>query len=367
MTLNGTIHALLVEDKPQDARLIRTLVNDVPSVHFTWENIASLAEAKEFLRLEPFDLVLLDLSLPDSQGLDTFTDIYPHAICLPVVVLASTEDERFALQAMRSGAQDYFIKEELEGEFLVQALQRAIERKRVETALRIRNQQLTLLVEQLKPKTRFSPSLDNLAAILIHELNNPLAKVSAQLEELTEQFGPDDPRGAALLSIHAEVERMGRLVGNLLQASMQNAGQESVAITERLQDILAVRASNPQSEETNFFEALGAWVLDYISSSTTATSRSLNRYLQQIKKGSSARHEPLSQREHQVVYLVAKGYTNKEIGRQLSLSVRTVERYSASVMKKLDLHNRAELITFAVREGIINGNDVQGSDQEREN
>jgi DNA-binding NarL/FixJ family response regulator len=367
MTPNGNIHALLVEDKPQDARLIRTLVEDVSSVPFTWENIVSLAEAKELLRLEPFDLVLLDLSLPDSQGLDTFTRIHPHAICLPVVVLATPDDERFALQAMRSGAQDYFIKEKLEGEFLVQALRHAIERKRVETALRIRNQQLTLLIEQLKPKTRFSPSLDNLAAILIHELNNPLARVSVQLEELTEQFDPDDPRGAALLSIHAEVERMGRLVGNLLQASLQNAGQESVAITERLQDILSSRASNTEGEETNFFEALGAWVLDYISSSTTATSRSLNRHLQQIKKGTSARHEPLSQREHQVVYLVAKGYINKEIARQLSLSVRTVERYSASVMNKLGLHNRAELIAYAVREGIIHGNDVQGSTPEREN
>src|SRR5258705_8480759 len=116
MTTNGTIHILLVDDKLQDARLIRKLVDDVSSVPFTWENILSLAEAEELLRLEPFDLVLLDLSLPDSQGLDTFTHIHPHAICLPVVVLATTEDEGFALQAMRSGAQDYFIKEKLEGE-----------------------------------------------------------------------------------------------------------------------------------------------------------------------------------------------------------------------------------------------------------
>jgi DNA-binding NarL/FixJ family response regulator len=60
-----------------------------------------------------------------------------------------------------------------------------------------------------------------------------------------------------------------------------------------------------------------------------------------------------------VIYLVAKGY-NKEIAKQLSLSVRTVERYSSSVMKKLGLHNRAELITYAVRQGIVNGNDMPG-------
>jgi len=77
-----------------------------------------------------------------------------------------------------------------------------------------------------------------------------------------------------------------------------------------------------------------------------------------MKEGHATGHEPLSQREHQVIYLVAKGYTNKEIAKQLSLSVRTVERYSASVMNKLGLHNRAELITYAVREGIVNGNDI---------
>ena len=360
MSLNGTIHTLLVEDKSQDARVIRTLVADDASIHFTWENIASLAEAKALLRVEPFDLVLLDLSLPDSQGLDTFSHLYPHAICLPVVVLTSADDEWLALQALQSGAQDYFIKGEMKSDALVRALTHAIERKRVETALRIRNQQLILLIEQLKPRTQASTSLDNLAAILIHELNNPLARVSVQLEELFGQFAPDDPRGVALSTIQVEIERLGRLVGNLLQASMQNAGQESVAIAERLQDILVSRGSNVQNEEANFFEALGAWVLDYLSSNTAVTTRSLNRYLQQIKREGSARHEPLSQRELQVVYLVAKGYINKEIARQLSLSVRTVERYSASVMNKLGLHNRAELIAYAVREGIINGNDVHG-------
>lgn len=361
MLTHGTIHTLLVEDNPQDAQLIHKLVAEVPSVHFTWETVARLEEAKDLLRLEPLDLVLLDLSLPDSQGLDTFLHLYPHALCLPVVVLTTTDDELLGLQAVRSGAQDTFVKDHMQGQPMVRALRHAIERKRVETALRIRNQQLTVLADQLKPKTKFSSSLDNLAEIFVHELNNPLARISGQLEELFEQFSPNDPRRAALLSIHAEVEQMGHLVGNLLQASMQNTGQKSIAITEGLQEILVSKASNIQSEETNFFEALGAWVLEYISSSMIPTSRSFSKYLQQIKSNRIARHEPLSQRELQVVYLVAKGYTNKEIAKQLSLSVRTVERYSSSVMNKLGLHNRAELITYAVRQGIVNGDDVPGS------
>ena len=359
MLTHGTIHTLLVDDNPEDAHWIHKLVAEVPSVQFTWEHVARLEEAKDFLRLEPFDLVLLDLFLPDSQGLETFIQLYPHALCVPVVVLTHSKDEPLALEAVRSGAQDTLIKDHMQGQSAVRALRQAIERKRVETALRIRNQQLTMLTAQLKPKTGFSAALDNLAEVFVHELNNPLVRVGGQLEDLIGQFSDDDPRRAALLSIHAQVEQMGYLVGNLLQASMQNAGQESVAITEQLQEILALRMGSTSSEETNFFEALGAWVLDYLSSSTTPTSRSLNKYLKEIQEG--VHREPLSQRERQVVYLVAKGITNKEIARQLSLSVRTVERYSSSVMNKLGLHNRAELITYAVRQGIVNGDDVPGA------
>jgi DNA-binding NarL/FixJ family response regulator len=358
MPTHGTIHTLLVEDNPQEAHWIHELVAEVASVRFTWEHVARLDEAKDLLRLEPFDLVLLDLFLPDSQGLETFIELYPHALCLPVVVLTRSEDEPLALQAVRSGAQDTLIKDNMQGQAAVRALRQAIERKRIETALRIRNQHLTLLAAQLKPQAKFSTSLDNLAEVFIHELNNPLARMSGQLEELLGQFSSDDPRRAALLSIHAQAEQMGHLVGNLLQASMQNAGQESVAITERLQEILALRAVSTSSEETNFFEALGAWVLDYLSGRATPTSRSRNKHVQQITEGDY--REPLSQRELQVVYLVAKGFTNKEIARQLALSVRTVERYSSSVMNKLGMHNRAELITYAVRQGIVNGDEIPG-------
>lgn len=355
MQTHGLVHILLVEDNPQDVHLIYESVARAPSARFTWENVTRLEEAKELLRREPFDVVLLDLSLPDSQGLDTFIQLYPHAICLPVVVLSNIEDAALALQLVRSGAQDCLVKAQLQGETVVQAVRHAIERKQVETALRVRNQQLSQLAGQLRSKTKYS-STDNFAAVLIHELNNPLARVSVQLEELVGQFASDDPRRAMLESIHAEVEQMGHLVGNLLQAAMLNAGQENIRIAENLQSIL----SSPQSEESKFLEALGVWVLDYISNSTTTTSRLINQYLQQLKSDRAVSRERLSQRELQVVYLVAKGHTNKEIAKQLSLSVRTVERYSSSVMNKLGLQNRAELIMYAVHQGIVNGDDVSG-------
>jgi DNA-binding NarL/FixJ family response regulator len=360
MSMIRTFHTLLVEDNQNDTQFIYELVAGAPSVQFTWENVLQLNEAKELLRAEPFDLVLLDLSLPDSQGLATFIHLHPHAVCLPVVVLTEKDDEVLALQAVRSGAQDYLVKGQLEGEALVRSLCYAVERKQLETALRVRNQQLTALALQLSPRTQFAASMDNLIISFVHELNNPLAEVSVQLEQLLGQFNSDDAKLATLQTIQAEIERMGRLVGGLLQASMEKQAGEDPVMSDQIQNVLAHGSDPVRSQEANFFEALGAWVLDYISSNNVVTSRSIDHLLQQMKKSTATGLEPLSQRERQVIYLVAKGYTNKEIANQLSLSVRTVERYSASVMNKLGLHNRAELITYAVREGIVNGTDVHG-------
>ncbi len=361
MNANRTIHALLVEDNPSDISLIYQQVTEVASVQFTWENVLKLEEAKDVLRVEPFDLVLLDLSLPDSQGLDTFIHLHPHALCLPIVILTEQDDELLALQAVRSGAQDYLVKGQLEPGPLVRTLCYAIERKRAETALRVRNQQLAALTEQLWPKAKFSGSMEDLTDMLVNELNNPLAKISVRLQELLEQFASNDSKRAALQAIQAEIERMGRLVGGSLQASLENRGGNDIPAKDALQDFSLQSAVGNQSEEASFFEALGAWVLDYMTRHTALTSRSINTYLRRVKKSTGAGFEPLSQREHEVVHLIARGFTNKEIARQLSLSVRTVERYSSSVMKKLGLHNRAELIRYAVRQGIVNGDDVPGS------
>lgn len=95
-------NVLLVEDNPGDIRRIRSMLAEVPAVRFTWRQVEQLSVATEILRNEPLDLVLLDLSLPDSQGLDTFIRLYPHAICLPIVILTDFNDEPFALKAVQA-------------------------------------------------------------------------------------------------------------------------------------------------------------------------------------------------------------------------------------------------------------------------
>ncbi len=121
---------LLVEDNPGDARLICELLAEVnPGAH-EFQVATRLARGLEHLSNGEYDLVLLDLSLPDSAGLDTFTGLHGAAPQVPIIVLTGYDDEAMALSAVRRGAQDYLVKGEFDGKLLSRAIGYAIERKR---------------------------------------------------------------------------------------------------------------------------------------------------------------------------------------------------------------------------------------------
>src|ERR1041384_3062615 len=92
---------LLVEDNPGDARLLREALKDVANYHFDLEHVERLSQALERLRREPFDVVLLDLSLPDGQGLDSLTPVRDAAPSVPILVLTGLDDEEVAVRALR--------------------------------------------------------------------------------------------------------------------------------------------------------------------------------------------------------------------------------------------------------------------------
>jgi two-component system cell cycle sensor histidine kinase/response regulator CckA len=131
----AAIHVLLVEDNPGDARLIFEMLNEVDLGMFEVEGVDHLSVALARLEHAGIDVVLLDLGLPDSQGLDTFLRTQNGAPHEPIVVISGLDDERLALDAVRAGAQDYLVKGRVEGPLLARVLRYAIERKRAETAL----------------------------------------------------------------------------------------------------------------------------------------------------------------------------------------------------------------------------------------
>jgi signal transduction histidine kinase/DNA-binding NarL/FixJ family response regulator len=121
---------LIVEDNRADARLLTEMLSEVPDDAFAFETVATLAEA--LARAPAHDVVLLDLSLPDSLGLATLNRMLGVARATPIVVLTGNDDERQATEAVKAGAQDYLLKQEISLPLLVRSIRYAIERKRVE-------------------------------------------------------------------------------------------------------------------------------------------------------------------------------------------------------------------------------------------
>ena len=113
--MNGDSHnVLLIEDNPGDARLIREMLAEEPDSPFNLHFSERLAHGLDFIANEKPDLVLLDLSLPDSLGLETFAKVYEHSPAVPIIVLTGTDDKTVALKAVKGGAQDYLVKGKLD-------------------------------------------------------------------------------------------------------------------------------------------------------------------------------------------------------------------------------------------------------------
>ncbi len=125
------IRVLLVEDNQADAHLIQLMLADAAGELFEVEHVERLQEAMERITRDGFRIVLSDLSLPDSQGLDTFEQLHAHASHVPIIVLSGLNDTTVAVQAVHEGAQDYLIKGQVDGQLLVRAMRYAIERKRM--------------------------------------------------------------------------------------------------------------------------------------------------------------------------------------------------------------------------------------------
>jgi len=129
------IKVLLVEDNAIDAQLTQDLLAEWPLDQFEITHAPVLAEGLISLGRGRFDVVLLDLSLPDTYGLSTVTQVLATSPGVPVVVLSGHDDHPLALQALQHGAQDYLVKGTGGADFLARSILYAIERKRAQERL----------------------------------------------------------------------------------------------------------------------------------------------------------------------------------------------------------------------------------------
>ncbi len=210
-----TRNVLLVEDSDGDARLIVEMLREIVEPRFRLDRVGNLTAGLARLSQGEIDVILLDLSLPETQGLESLFRVHSEFSRVPVVVLTGSKDEELGIKAVQSGAQDYLTKGQIDGPLLARALRYAIERSRIEEELRRK-------VEQLAEMDRRK---DEFLATLAHELRNPLAPIRNSLHILRMSAGSDAAAGRVHEIMERQVCHLVRLVDDLLEVSRITRGK----------------------------------------------------------------------------------------------------------------------------------------------
>jgi signal transduction histidine kinase len=219
------MHILLIEDNLAEARFLQEILKGRSLSRFRVSHVQRLRDAMQQLGQQSFDVILLDLTLPDSQGLPSLDELLRQYGKMPIVVLTNTNDEDLALEAVRRGAQDYLVKRQVNQDILVRSLSYAIERKQAAEALKEINETLELrvqertaelalindrLIQEIAERKRLEAqflraqrleSLGTLATGIAHDLNNILTPILAIVQLLPLKFTNLDEHTQHLLHI----------------------------------------------------------------------------------------------------------------------------------------------------------------------
>jgi signal transduction histidine kinase len=221
---------LLVEDNPGDARLLQELLREARSLDGELHHVDRLSSAQARLAGGEYDVILLDLSLPDAQGMMTVRGALSAAPDVPIVVLTGLNDESVAVQAVQSGAQDYLVKGQVEPALLSRAILYAIERKQLE------RERLKLLELEQQARSRAEDAVqarDRVLRVVSHDLGNYLSAV--KIHALVLQRTLSDPAAMQANLERAEeiglqVTQMQKLRQDLLDVASIEAGQLSISV-----------------------------------------------------------------------------------------------------------------------------------------
>ncbi|WP_048190668.1 PAS domain S-box protein [Methanobacterium sp. SMA-27] len=143
------IHILLIEDNPGDALIINEMLKEVYADNFVLDHFKRIKDGLEHVN-EDFDIMLLDLNLPDSQGIGTFNTMNMHAPEVPIIILTGLLDEDLAINIVSEGAQDYLVKGQIDKQLLSRSIKYSIERKHIEIDLRKSEEKYRSMVEKLE-------------------------------------------------------------------------------------------------------------------------------------------------------------------------------------------------------------------------
>ncbi|MBE9207343.1 hybrid sensor histidine kinase/response regulator [Nostoc sp. LEGE 06077] len=225
------VKILLIEDNLAEARLLQEFLQQADAKEFVLVHVKRLQEGLNQLISDNYDIILLDLTLPDSQGLSSLPVLINCAPSLPIVVLTNTNDEELAVEAVREGAQDYLVKRHVNANGLLRSISYAIERKQLLETLRQVNQTLQVRVDErtaeLVKANEINQFRSEFVSMLSHDIRQPLNTIllAAGLLQNNEDKLTQEKKRNHLQMIRTAIKNMAQMLDEVSLIGRADSGK----------------------------------------------------------------------------------------------------------------------------------------------
>ena len=240
----SSIKILLVEDNPADQIMVEEVLQDATTFRYELATCERVQEAPNCIAETHPDIILLDLSLPDSSGLMTLEKVKAHSPHVPVVIFTGLADQQAGIDAINRGAEDYLVKGEIsEGTTLERTINFALERHKL-------RQELVQSMDQVK---RSNQKLEDFAYVVSHDLKSPISNLRSLLDMLNREAIGDDHNRQVITMIDGSVSKLSNMLSSFMSVFLTEEGfqqsPEKLTMSAELDDVL--RALTQLIDETN--------------------------------------------------------------------------------------------------------------------
>ena len=228
----NSINVLLVEDNPADQVMVEEVLQDATTFSFHLATCERIAEVPDRITNAHPDIVLLDLTLPDSSGLVTLEKMKELVPEVPVVIFTGLDDKRVGIEAINMGAEDYLVKGEIkEGSTLERTISFALERYKL-------RHELYQTMDHLK---RSNQKLEDFAYVISHDLKSPLNNLRSLLGMYNREAVVDDQNRQVMTMMDKSVEKLGGMLSSFTSIYLTEEGlkqaPEKVSVQECLSEV----------------------------------------------------------------------------------------------------------------------------------